>query len=146
MTVNPRETEAGIDPRLAQWTVQAVCRLLSTYAVVQGLNIVLSDSARWSTVSFTVALGLPGAPATWGFALLTFGAVALVGSLFGMCRPVMFGLVGGAVWCVFFAWSFFASSLEFPDASATGAIVYCALGILFVLIAVVYCKSGKLAR
>lgn len=139
-------TELTLNPRLAQWIVQSIGRLLATFAILQGLNITFGGARRWGTDAFVIAMLVPGAPPTWGVVLLILGIIALVGSLKARFTPVVIGMLGGSVWCGFFALSFAISTLRNENAATTGVWAYGAFAVLFALIAVAYKESRKTVR
>lgn len=139
-------TELTLDARLAQWIVQGTMRLLATYAILQGGNIILGGVERWSADAFAVAKLLPGAPPSWGVLLFVCGVVALAGSLKGRHTPVVAGMLGCSVWSGFFALSFFIVMFQNPRASSTGVFAYGTFCILFALMAVAYRESRKALR
>lgn len=132
--------ELVLNPRIAQWTVQSAARLLATFAVVQGVAILIGGAIRWSAPAFRVALQLPGAPASWGLALLLSGALALAGSLLRGRRTTVVGMYAIAVWCGFFALAFLGAYGD-PHASTTGVSAYGALMVLSILLASAYRAS-----
>lgn len=135
--------ELKLDARACQIVVSQTGRLLATFAILQGLNIIAGGPQRWAGQSFSVALMLPGAPPTWGVILTVLGAVGLIGSLRGRYRPVYFSMYGSAIWCVFFAAGFGLAAITTPTAATTGVWAYGTLAVLYVLIGVVYRESRK---
>ena len=71
-------TEATLNPAIGQWALQAVTRLLGTYGIVQGLGILVGGKRRWYGPSYSAALNVPGAPQSWGFAILLLGLLLLI--------------------------------------------------------------------
>lgn len=122
-------------PALALWIVRSATRLAATFAVLQGLGIILSHPRRWGSDAFLTALSIPGAPPVWGWLLAGAGALALGGSLARRPRLVMLGLYLSAAWSLFFALSFIRSALVSPTASTTGIGSYLFLAALMVLLA-----------
>lgn len=132
-----------IDPRVGQFFVQTVCRLLATFAILQGLNITFGGRNRWAGDSFAVALMLPGAPPTWGVILTLLGVSALAGSLTGRYTPVIVGMYGASIWSGFFAITFGLSAVSNPLASTTGVWAYGTFAVLFILVAHAFKESRK---
>lgn len=135
--------EMKINPHIAQYTVVVTGRLLATFSLLQGLNIIVGGPDRWAGRSFAVALLLPGAPPTWGVILFLFGLISMYGSIRGRFTPVVVGSFGSAVWCAFFTLSMGITALSDRLAATTGVFTYGALAILFVLVGVAYKESRK---
>lgn len=123
------------NPYVAQWLVRSLARLSATFAIVQGLGIIVAGRDRWQGEAFKSALSVPGAPESWGFFLALGGAVALLGSLTRRRPLVITGLYLCAAWCLFFALSFILVSLRSGTASTTGIGTYVYIGALFVVLA-----------
>ena len=127
-------------PHSDRWlivSVQAVTiisRALATYAVVQGLQIILLDDNRWSGPAFRTALTLPGAPDTWGAMLALSGALALTGSLFRQMTLTAVGHFLAAVWSVFFAGTVAREAVVNANAPTTGIVVYGLTALLFLVV------------
>lgn len=135
--------ETTLDARIAQWTTQALARLLATFALLQGGNIIVGGRARWSAESFTIALTVPGAPPSWGWALALPGALALAGSLLARRTIVMVGLFAVGVWCAFFALSFAATALTSVTSATTGVFAYGTMAAAAITIAMAYRVSKR---
>lgn len=132
------EPQLKIDPGLAEWAVQAIGRLLATFAILQGVNILATGDKRWTGGSFEYALNLPGAPESWGLTLLLTGLVALLATLSGKRRAVVVGQVGIAAWCGFFASSHLLSAWDDPSAPNTGLMCNAVLCLASAVVAAVY--------
>lgn len=127
-----------MDPRVSEWTIVALARLISTYAVLQGAGILLSNDARFGGASYTAALEFPGAPESWGITLLCLGAFSLFGSLMGNLRSVVFGLLSMSVWSGFFGVALGLAVLRNPTAGTTGMFVYATMMIICAVLASAY--------
>lgn len=114
----------NLAPDLSQWLVQALARLIATFAIVQGLGIIVGGADRWRGPGFAVALTVPGAPATWGWALFLLGALALWGTFTTHRRLTWVALAGLGVWSLFFAISFLVVVLTIPGSATTGIFTY----------------------
>lgn len=136
-------TELVINPRIAQWTVEAFTRLLATYAIVLGVIVLTASDARFAAEQYASTLQLPGFPTAWGAMLLIFGAVALVGSLARSPRMVEAGSFAAAVWEIFFAVSILKVVVMSPNASPTAAAVHTFVAVAFVLSAITYRQSRR---
>lgn len=136
--------ELKINPRLAQYVVQLLGRLLAGFAVLQGALIVVSDVDRWSSPAYQIALKLPGAPPTWGIALLIFGITAFIGTY--MCRYalVILGMFACSVWSVFFMICLIDAAILDGHASTQGIVSNGFLALLFALVGTTYRQSRRL--
>lgn len=134
-------TELKLSPRVTQWTVQAVMRTLSAFAVIQGCVIVLTDYDRWNDLAFSFALKVPGAPPIWGVVIFIAGALGLMGSFTGKMKAIFVGMFLASMWASFFTVSLLASAFVYEEVSFTGAISYLAQAVLFALLGVAYRES-----
>lgn len=139
-------TELVINPRLAQYVVQTMGRLLATFAVLQGIFIIIGGSERWSGPGFATALQLPGAPPSWGAILLLCGVSAIVGSF--RCKPILVAVSHfcGAGWSVFFAFTFVLTALQNEKAATTGIWAYSLIAFMYVIVGAAYRQSKKLEK
>jgi hypothetical protein len=133
--------ERRLPPDLSQWVVQALSRLLATYAIFQGATIILGGPERWQGQAFITALTFPGAPASWGFALLTFGSLALAGTFTPRMRLTACALFLVGVWSLFFTITLAKTALEVPTAATTGVFVYGHMTVTACVLAVTYGRS-----
>lgn len=131
-------TELVLHPRLAQWTVQALGRLLATYAILVGTVITYTGDTRWTSPAYRVALLVPGAPETWGLTLTSAGLIALAGSLAGHRRVLRCGLYIQAVWCLFFALGFLAVAVREVTVPYSVAFTYLLVAIASIVIGLAY--------
>jgi hypothetical protein len=139
-----RNTELGLSPHVSQWMVQAITRLVATYAIVQGLLIIIGGRHRWSAPSFSTAMTVPGAPASWGVALLVFGVLTLGGTFILTSlgtKLVAVGTSGTSAWCVFFAGSLAVAAWHNPQASTMGVLTYVLFAVMAASLAVAYLHS-----
>lgn len=132
-----------INPQLAQWAILQATRILHVFAILQGLNILLSDPARWSSDSFIHALAVPGAPPTWGYVLLFGGVLATYGGIFSRLWALEAGSYICSAWSFFFGLVFMTAALNDAEASSLGALTYATFGIMFAGIAIVFKQSRK---
>lgn len=130
-----------LDPDLSRWVVQALTRLLASYAIVQGFVIIIGGPRRWGSPTLAVAMQVPGAPATWGIVLMVFGAFALLGTFTVQLRLVAWsiGLVGA--WCMFFSVSQLIVVSHDQRAGTTGVGTYATLAVVALVLAVAYRKA-----
>jgi len=120
----PRHHELRLDPSVAQWTVQALTRLLATFALVQGASIIVGGPGRWRGPAFALALTAPGAPASWGVALLLCGGVALGCTFANAHTGTFWSMLALGTWALFFAVSFAVTAMRNPHAATTGVWAY----------------------
>lgn len=135
--------ELVLNPRIAQWTTQAFTRLLATFAVLQGLTIIVGGEKRWSEAHYETAQLVPGAPGSWGILLLLTGAVAIFGSITGRTKTVMTGLSLSAVWCAFFSIALAEAVFTVPNAATTPLTTYSIFTVAFMLAASAYWQSHR---
>lgn len=122
--------------------VEATTRLIATFALLQGVFIILGHKERWASPAFATALSFPGAPESWGGVLIACGATALTGSLMRKCLVIQCGMVGIAIWCFFFMATFIKTAIENPTAGTTGIWAYGLLGAISCIMTLAY-KRGK---
>lgn len=109
--------------------------IMASYAIFQGVLIILGGPARFSQVGYVTALLIPGAPASWGLVLLIGGILAFVGL---KNRKYMIGAAGMAVcgvWSFAFGGAFLISAIQHSDANLTAMAAYGKDGVLFILMA-----------
>ena len=133
--------ELNLSPDIARWVVQALARWWGTVAIAVGMLIILGGEERWSSPSFAAALLVPGAPASWGLVVATFGALTLVGSFTPRLKVTAAGLFGVAVWCLFFAGAMLKTALDNPGAASTGAAVYTGVAVTTLVLCAAYWRS-----
>lgn len=135
--------ERRLPPDLAQWIVQALARLTATYAILQGTFIVLGGRERWQSPSLATAMSLPGAPESWGLALLIAGLFALAGTFAPRAATTAVALAGIGAWSFFFALSLFVTLLHTPEVATTGVFVYSYGAVTSCVLAVTYWRSRR---
>lgn len=135
-------TELNLSPRYAQWAVQGLARLVSTFAVLQGSLIILGGKDRWSSPGYAVAMQVPGAPATWGVALALIGAVTILFSFTHHMRLTASSLFLFCFWCACFTTASVVATFRNPLASTSFTYVF--MMILGGFLAVIYWKSWAL--
>lgn len=112
--------------------------VMASYAIFQGVLIILGGRARFSQVGYITAMLLPGAPASWGVVLLIGGTLAFVGL---KNRKYMIGATGMAicgVWSFAFGGAFLISAIQHSNANLTAMAAYGKDGVLFILMASVH--------
>lgn len=135
-------TELNLAPRLSQWAVQALTRLVATYAVIQGILIVTGGPKRWSSPGLAVAMSVPGAPASWGISLGIFGLITMCATFTYRQMLVAVGVFMIGVWCFFFCTASLLSVIRTPTTATTGVPTYTVLSIIAMTLAVIYYRSA----
>jgi hypothetical protein len=135
-------THRHLPDELSRWSVQALTRLFATYAIAQGVIIVMGGAERWRGAALAVAMQVPGAPATWGIALGVFGVLALGGTFLVRLRLTALALWLIGAWCMFFAISQLLVVVNEPTAATTGIGTYTVLAVAASVLAVTYRRAG----
>lgn len=132
---HPHETERMVEARGAQWLVQAITRCLATVMIMLGIAILLGGAKRFSGLSYSFALNIPGAPWSWGSLALVAGALALAGTFLESNRAVAVGMFLGGFWALFFAITFARAAAKFEQANTTAMVAYAGYAVLCVIVA-----------
>jgi hypothetical protein len=141
----PRHTERSLDPHVAQWVVRAVTQCFAIYAILIGLAIIIGGAPRFGGVSYTVALELPGAPASWGILIAAAGVVTLLGTLMAKPGMVGIGMIAAALWSLMLASAFAIATWKYPDASSTAMWVYLFVAAILFLLGSAHLSMAKWA-
>jgi hypothetical protein len=112
--------------------------VMACYAMLQGSLVILGGPHRFAQIGYKTAMIIPGAPASWGWALLIFGILAFVGLKNRMYNVGMIGMFGAGVWSFAFGGAFLVSSIQYPEANLTAMVTYGKDAVLFILMAVVH--------
>lgn len=139
-------TAEQLSPPVAQWLVQALTRLVSTFAIVQGAFIILDGAARWTAPAWKVAMRVPGAPETWGSALFILGVLGLLGTFVARHRLTSLAMWGIGTWSLFFAISLGAAAFNDPKVSTVGFFTYVTMAITSCTLSVGYHQSHPYQR
>lgn len=139
------QNEPTISPRVAQYSVLFTSRLLSFFALLQGLSIILGGESRWSSRAFAVALLFPGSPPSWGVVLGVGGIASLIGSYAGKHRLITIGHFICSAWSVFLCLSFALAAFLDELASITGVWAYAFMAVAYALFGVTYKEARKSA-
>lgn len=94
------------------------------YAIIQGVGILIGGPGRWTSPTYALLRGVPGAPASWAGVAIGLGAVILVGSYtrrWIIKSSAMFLL---CVWHVCFATGALVAAFQFPGAGTTATPIY----------------------
>lgn len=134
--MQPVSPHRQVDPAASQILILLLTRLVGTYAIIQGVLIVLGGPRRWQgNPALESALSFPGAPASWGFVALAFGLLALVGT-FANRRLAAFGCWGISAWATFFTITLTKNALESAVTPTTGPPTYALVAIIAVALAI----------
>lgn len=133
--------ERKLDAWSAQWAVQALARWMLTVATALGVLIVVGGRVRWSSPAYADALRVPGAPESWGIALLILGVAGICCSLSGWLRCVATCLFLNAAWYAFFTFSLFTVAQRTPTSGTTGIGIYIGACVTSGVLAVVHWRS-----
>jgi len=136
-------TEFELDEHGSQWVVQALARLLGTFAIIYGAFTVAGGKIRWSGPSFTTALTVPGAPATWGIFLACAGLVVIVATFARRRRVAVAGLGLIAAWAILFAGTFAKTWHDRPDASIGAALTSALIAGFAIILAAGYLQKSS---
>lgn len=117
--------------------------VMATYAILIGTLIVMGGPARFTAVGYVTAMLVPGAPASWGIAMLIFGCFAFYGLKTRKYRLGMVSMFMAGVWSFAFGGAFLVSAVQYPEANITAMVTYGKDGVLFVLMAVVHALLSK---
>jgi uncharacterized membrane protein len=131
----PQNTERVVDALIAQWVVRTATRIAGTYAILAGLVILLGGPQRFAGLSYRVALETPGAPSSWGTAILASGVAIVVGSIFAKPRLIGAGALLGSIWALLFASAFGVAAFRFDEANTMQPLSYLLLFAIYGLIA-----------
>lgn len=112
--------------------------VMAIYAIGLGITILVGGPLRFSQAGYRAAMIIPGAPASWGWALLIFGALAFFGLKNRVYGLGAIGMFLSGVWCFAFGGAFLVSAMQYPEANLTGMTAYGKDGVIFVLMAVVH--------
>ena len=140
----PHDTERAVDPHVSQWAVRTISRIAATYAIVIGITILVGGAPRFGSVSYEVARNIPGAPWSWGVAILAAGAVLLVGTLIGSPLTSALGAFVAASWSLMFAIAFALAAQHNPLANTTGQWTYGMIAMIFMVVAGVHLAGRPL--
>lgn len=108
--------------------------LAATYMLVMGVGFILVGPARFSSPSFRPALALAG-PRVWGAVILAAGLVLAVGIIRRHRGLRVAGYMGGAVWCLFFAFTLGWAIVQDERSAVVGAITFVFVGVLLLILA-----------
>lgn len=116
-------TPATVSGRFAIWVFVG-------YSLWQGSGIVMGGSGRWVGPAYTFLRKAPGAPASWGWALITFGLLLGTASLLTLWRLKLVALAGISIWSLGFSVGAQYATSTVPTAGTTGSPAYFLICIL----------------
>lgn len=138
-----KHPELAINTYVAQWVVQALTRLIATYAIGQGLGIIVGGRIRWSSAAYQDALTMPGAPGSWGVALFLIGIWTLAATFTRHHRNVTIAMAFLATWSGVFALFFASAAFGDHHASTTPIWVYGKDAVGCAVLAAAYWQSRQ---
>jgi hypothetical protein len=94
------------------------------YAIIQGAGILAGGAGRWASPTYTLLKSVPGAPASWGGAVIGFGVTILIGSYTRRWLVKSTGMFLLCAWHVCFATGALVAAFQFPGAGSTAAPIY----------------------
>ena len=116
-------TPATVSARFAIWVFVA-------YSLWQGSGIVIGGEARWGGPGFILLREAPGAPASWGWALIIFGLLLGAASLMTAWRLKCLALAGISIWSLGFSVGAQYATSTVTTAGTTGGPAYFLICIL----------------
>jgi hypothetical protein len=100
------------------------------YCLWQGAGIIIGGAVRWSGPAYTFLRQAPGAPASWGWAIITGGLLLGTASLITNWWLKLIALVSIVSWSLGFAYGAQYATLTVPIAGTTGGPIYVAFAFL----------------
>lgn len=122
--------------RTPSWTTPATVAARASiwafviYCLVQGAGIVIGGAIRWSGPGYTYLRDTPGAPASWGWALVLLGLALGLASLNTLWWAKAIALTGIVTWSLGFAYGAQYATTHVVTAGTTGGPVYILTAIL----------------
>ncbi|MGW4718246.1 hypothetical protein [Nocardia sp. NPDC004260] len=105
MAAITRVQRPDMNPNVALTFTRFVAIVLLLFAAVYGVITIVGGAGRWSSPAYEVALQVPGAPESWGAALLGCSVMGLLGFATRILPVVAVGFGGCAAWSTAFAFS-----------------------------------------
>lgn len=73
---------------IGSYGASLVIRAIGTWAIFQGVMIILGGPLRWANPAYNTANLMPGSPYTWGVLIVLGGALIMYGSLTNRYLPL----------------------------------------------------------
>lgn len=121
----------SVDPGVAQGLLAVTGYIYAAFAILVGLGTIVGGATRWRAAAYRTALQVPGAPESWGAALLIAGVLLLVGTIFATRSLIVTGALSCALWCLFFGVSIAIETWSNPAVGFTGPLVWMTFGALY---------------
>lgn len=128
--------------------------LLIGLALSMGIFTVIGHEQRWAAPAYKMALMVPGAPESWGWALIALSVFTVYGYYnshrnvgFGVdaARPGFWFLVAGfflmGMWWLFFGITFFVQFIDNSAVSINGALVEFMLTLMCIQKSMLYWRG-----
>lgn len=116
--------------------MRVIGSILAAYALFQAVILIFAHPDRFSSIGYSTALLIPGSPQTWGYFLGVAGIILCIGITKEMWRLASWGAFLASIWSMFFAITFFISSIEHGKASLTGIPTYLQNALIFAVLGV----------
>jgi hypothetical protein len=107
--------------------------LYAALAIGLGVLTIVGGEDRWSAPGYKTALMFPGAPESWGVAILTFGVMLLAGMLLKWPALVAAASLLCGMWCIFFAVTFTIEAQANHQVGLIGAWTFSVVGVLYLV-------------
>lgn len=107
---------------------------LGLFGVMLGLAIAISGKAAWGAADYTEALKVPGAPQSWGWALVCGGAAIVGGKLFSHRNRItlLAGLFFCGAWHLMFGASFVTEYIHTGSYGLLLAVTHLWLSFMYI--------------
>lgn len=134
----------------AKSSVHGVTTLLMLFAFTIGVFTVVGGESRWNAKAFETALGVPGAPESWGYAISSLAVIAALGywswgrlhTRFWNPRYVTFGgLFGIGIWSLSFGLAFFREYMNSESVSIFGSALFFLLSVIYIHTAILFLRG-----
>lgn len=132
--------EYELDPIAALWAVQALSRLLATAGFILGLNVIFRPGWDGHQI-YATALMLPGAPPSWGWAILLCSITIGFGQWRRKMSCTAAGHFAAAIWAMFFGLSILKTFWDTPTIPTGGIVTYFTIAVTHLVIAMTYRAS-----
>lgn len=139
-----------IDSADAKSSVHGMTILLILFALTIGVFTVAGGESRWDAEAFETALGVPGAPESWGYAIAALAVIAALGywtwgsfrTWFWNPRYVLSSaLFGIAIWSLSFGLAFLREYFARETVSMFGAALFFLLAVIYIHTAILFLRG-----